>query len=250
MSASTSVPSSKRTLPPSSCGDVSLGRDRPVLDAVEDPSRDGRVSLAEAVVGLGQAVALGRPGVAPEQGLGHPLAHLEGHPGVVAELVDRFAEDVLGHDPDALAGRQVGALGDIGGLDGDVHRRVAHAEHHHPLAGEDRVLDVGVGVHLLARERVGAGERRFGPAGVPVVPVGDDQIVIDPGLSRIELDAPGAVLGPVGVDHRGLEGDPVAKAEVVDVFVEIGGDLSCDGESPDSSPASGSPSTPSAAGRC
>ena len=55
-------------------------------------------------------------------------------------------------------------------------------EHHHPLALEDVGGPVVVRVQLLAREGLAARERRLGPARVPVVPVGDDHVVVVPRL--------------------------------------------------------------------
>ena len=188
------------------------------------------MGLAEAVVGLGQAVALRRSGVAADQLLEDALADLEGNPQVVAQLIDRFAEHVLGDDPHTLARRQVRALGHVGGLHSDVHRRVAHTQHDDPLAGEDGVVDVGVGVQLRAGEAVRPRERRFGPARVPVVAVGDHQRVVATGLAGIELHRPQAVLVAGGVLHSGLEGDELAQAEVIDVGLEVRGDLRVMGE--------------------
>lgn len=163
--------------------------------------------LAKTVVGLGQPVALGWAGVAAQQLLHHPLADLEWDTRVVAHLVDRFAEHVLRQDPDALPRRQIRALGDVGGLDRDVHRRVAHPQDHDALAGEDRVVDVGVRMQLAAVERVCSWERRFGPARIPVVAVGDQQRVVAAALARVELDRPHAVRVAAGVLDAGLEGD-------------------------------------------
>ena len=188
------------------------------------------MGLAELVVGLGQAVALGVAGVALDHLVDHALADGEGDARVVGELVDGLAEDVLGDDPGAAAGGQVGVGGDVGGLDGDVHGAVAHAEDDDVLAGEERVVDVGVGVHLLAGERVGAGEGRFGPARVPVVAVGDEQRVVGARLAAVERDLPGAVLAAVGVLDAGLEVDVRAQAEVVDVVVEVLADVGVVGE--------------------
>ena len=85
-------------------------------------------------------------------------------------------------------------------------------------------------MHLLARERVRARERRFGPARVPVVAVGDEQRVVAARLAAVELDRPDAVLVACGVLDAGLEGDLLAQAEVVDVVVEVGRDLRVVGE--------------------
>ena len=124
------------------------------------------------------------------------------------------------------AARQV-SLGDVGALDGDVHRAVAHAEDDDVLVAQHVVGEVLVGVHLLDRGRVVAGERGLGPARVPVVAVGDDQRVV------LALEppcpwrhAPAAVgRGARRVSTPRLEADAVAEAEVVDVVVEVRRDL-------------------------
>ncbi len=76
-------------------------------------------------------------------------------------------------------------------------------------------------MHLRALERIGAGERGFGPALVPVVAVGHQQRVIRARLARVELDLPHPVLTLARVLHAGLERDVLAQAEVVDVAVEV-----------------------------
>ena len=63
--------------------------------------------------------------------------------------------------------------------------RVADAQHQHPLALQHVGLAVVVDVDLLAGELLGAGEGRFGPARVPVVPVGDQHGAVAMGLSRL-----------------------------------------------------------------
>src|SRR4029077_15201349 len=178
-----------------------------------------------AMVGLGQAITLGRAGVALEQRLYEALADLEGHARVVAQLIDGFPEQVLGNDPYALTRREIRFLGDVRALHGDVHRGVAHSQDDHPLTGEDRVLHIGVCVQLLAGEFLGAGEGGFGPAWIPVVAVGDQQRVVHARLAALELELPGAVLAPRDVLHTSFERDLLAEPEVVDVVLEVGGDL-------------------------
>jgi hypothetical protein len=76
-----------------------------------------------------------------------------------------------------------------------------------------------------AAELVAADERGPGPAGVPVVAVGDDEHVVGaPGTARVG-QLPRRVRPLPGVLHRGLEADAVAEAEVVDVAVDVGGDV-------------------------
>jgi hypothetical protein len=59
-----------------------------------------------------------------------------------------------------------------------------------------------------------------------MVAVGDEQRVVAAHLTAVELDAPSAALLARGALHRGLEGDLLAEAEVVDVLVEVRGDVS------------------------
>ena len=116
-------------------------------------------------------------------------------------------------------------VGDVGGLHRDVHRRVAHAEHDDVLALEDRGLDVLVGVQLRAGEAVCAREGRLGPARVPVVAVGDEDDVVLAHLAVVGLDRVDAVGAARHRLHARVEEDVVAEAEVVDVGVEVRGDL-------------------------
>ena len=85
-------------------------------------------------------------------------------------------------------------------------------------------------VHLLAREGLGARECRFRPARVPVMPVGHEQRVIKARFAVLEFDLPDAVLAAGSMAHAGLEGDLLAKAEMVDVVFEVGRDLRVVGE--------------------
>ena len=133
--------------------DVRPRRDRAVDDAVEDPARHRRVRLPEAVVGLGQAVALGPADVQADDELRDAGVQPVRHVRQRADLIQRLAEQVLRHDPRAAAGGEVRAASDVAGLDGDVHRAVAHPEHDDVLAGEKPVVAVRVGVHLDALER-------------------------------------------------------------------------------------------------
>jgi hypothetical protein len=57
-----------------------------------------------------------------------------------------------------------------------------------------------------------------------VVAVGHEQHVVALGLALVGRDLP-AVGGLLGAGDARLEADPVAEAEVVDVGVEVGGDL-------------------------
>ena len=206
--------------------DVRLGRDVAVREPRQDRVADRRVRLERAVVGLGQAVALHRPDRGAQRRLHEALADRERHPRRGHELVQRAPEDVLGHDPGAAPRRQEHAVGRLRGLVRDVHRRVAHPEHDDALAGEQRgiVAEIVVRVHLDALEDVVALERGLGPARVPVVAVGHQQRSIRPLLAGLEPHPP-ALRGRLRVLDPGLERDPLAQAEVVDVGVEVGRDL-------------------------
>ena len=153
------------------------------------------------------------------------MPQLDRQPRVVRELVDRAAEEVLRQDPRAAAGGEERALGDVGGLDRDVHRAVAHPEDQRAPAGEEVAVAVVVGVDLRAGERLVAGEHRLRPARVPVVAVGDDERVEALDRPVRELEVPDAVRAAAGVRDGRLEADRVADAEVVDVGVEVRRDL-------------------------
>ena len=209
-------------------GDVRLGRDRAVGQPVEDPARDRRVRLAELVVGLLEAVVLH-----PADRLAHHqperlLLDLERDPRVGEHLVaavDGLGADVLGEDPGAAAGGEVDRGAVVAGVHRDVHRAVAHAEHDDPLAVELALVLVVVGVDLLDLRAVGAGEGGLGPAHVPVVAVGDEHRVVAVGLAGVGAQRVDAVGVALDVLDAGLEADAVAEAEVVDVAVEVRGDL-------------------------
>ena len=87
------------------------------------------------------------------------------------------------------------------------------------------VARVVVRVHLHAGEHVAARERRLGPARVPVVAVGDDQRVVAARLAALERHVPACRRRRRRALDAGLERDPVAEAEVVDVVVEVLGDV-------------------------
>ena len=95
----------------------------------------------------------------------------------------------------------------------------------HVLAREQVVVDIAVGVQLLAGERVVARERRLGPARVPMVAVGHQQRIEALHRAAPERELPAPALQATRVDDLGLEPDVVAEAEVVDVVVEVLGDM-------------------------
>ena len=139
------------------------------------------MGLAEAVVGLGQPVALH----VPDHQLEHRLAARAGGPRTgraprACSVVERAAEEVLRDHPGAAPGGEEDVGRDERCLDGDVHGGVAHAEHDDRLVAEEAGVLAGVVVRvdLRAGEAVLARERRLGPARVPVVAVGDEQRVV------------------------------------------------------------------------
>ena len=143
-----------------------------------------------AMVGLGQAVALERARVEAQHELEELGRHRHRHPVARRELVDGPPEEVLRDDPRAAARGEVRRARDVARLDGDVHRAVAHPEHDDVLAFEDAVVAVVVGVQLRALEVLAAGERRLGPARVPVMAVGDEQHVVVGAARRRRRSAP------------------------------------------------------------
>ena len=209
-----------------------FARDRAVRHPREDVVGDRRVGVAEAVVGLRQPVALHVAEGDLEHPLEDPAPHRERDLRRAADLVDRLAEQVLRDHVRAAAGGEVGLARDEARLDRDVHRRVAHPEHDDGLVAEEvRIVAlVVVRVDLHALEVVGAGERRLGPARVPVMAVGDHERVVGVGRAVVERELPDAVGPPRGVLDAGLEADPVADAEVVDVVVEVARDVRVVGE--------------------
>ncbi len=79
----------------------------------------------------------------------------------------------------------------------------------------------------------GAGKGRLGPARVPVVAVGQKQGVVAAGLRAGRAgdgDLPHAVRPVLGTLDPGLEEDPLAQSEMIDVGVEVLGDVGVLGE--------------------
>src|SRR3712207_6349558 len=128
-------------------------------------------------------------------------------------LVHRLAEEVLGDDVRAAPRAEGRGLRDVRGVDGDVHRAVAHAQDDHLLAGQLLGARVVVRVQLLALEGVRARERRLGHAGVPVVAVGDEERVVGVGRALVRRDLPDTVGPALGALDAGVEADAVAEAE-------------------------------------
>jgi hypothetical protein len=123
-------------------------------------------------------------------------------------------------------------------------------EDDHVLVGEDVVVDVGMGVHLLAAEaswpgNIGSGQR--GSQWWPLATSSASKRSTEPSSSVSSQPPPGIRAARC---DPGLEADPVAEAEVLDVGVEVGRDLRVVREVRDRTSASGSPSTPSDRARC
>jgi hypothetical protein len=210
--------------------DVGSVVDRSVGHAIEDATADRRMCGSEAMIGRGQAVAREIADGRAEERLPEAPAHAERHTRVDEDGVERPAEQVLRHDPRAATGTEDDARGDVRGLDGDVHRAVAHAEHDDPLVREEAGLVVLVCVKNTAVEA--PRKRRIRPARVPVVPVRDDDGVVRARLEArvaVHIERDGHVEAPVrpGLDAAdlGLEGEARPHAEVIDVRVEVGCDL-------------------------
>ena len=89
-----------------------------------------------------------------------------------------------------------------------------------------------------------AGEPRLRPARVPVVPVGDDEhVVVARRAVRVGQPPKRPSARCCDAPHGRPETNVIAEAEVVDVGIEVLRRSGCDAESPDRTPASGSPST-------
>ncbi len=206
--------------------DAGAGDDLAVGEAVQDGVADGGVVLEQAARRCGQAVALRGADGQPQHRLRDALTQPpgQGREGA-AGRVGGPSEEVLGDDVHTVAGRQQHrAAGDIGGVDGDVHRGVAHADNKHPAVPEVLGAPVVVGVCLAALE--GSRVRRFGPTGVPVVAVGDHDRVVPVRLAGSGRHGP-ALLGPLdGRDGR-AEPDVLGEAEFPCVVGEITGDEVC-----------------------
>ena len=187
------------------------------------------VRMEHGMIGLRQPVVGDLPHRQPQH-RSHPPRLQEKRPTRqrrVGQVVGGHAEQELREDVGPAAHRQVRRTRDPGGLHGDVGRRVADPQHHHPLAGEHLGRAVVVGMQLLAREL--ARERRLRPARVPVVAVGDDHVVVVPRpdlvvVSGARGDVVARALGR-HARHLGPEGDPRPQPEVVDELVEVRRDL-------------------------
>ena len=197
---------------------------------VEHPAGHGRVCLGELVVGLLEAVARhrsrGRAHEQPGDGPADPGRDLL----VPGDLVVGLAEDVLGNDVHPAPVGEVGLGRMIAGVHADVHGRVAHAEHHHPLADELLLVLVVVGVYLFAGEGLRSGEGGLRHSGVPVLAVGDHDRAVEPGLLAVQPHLEAAAGERVHLLHAGVEGDLVPESEVVPLGVEVRGDLVVAGE--------------------
>jgi hypothetical protein len=192
----------------------------------QELAADRGVGLQRLVVGLGQAVVLHLAHVLADQRADDLQAQPARHPGRHGRLVRRLAVQIFREHPDPAPGRDDQLAGDraLGQLAGDIHGRIAHADHHHGLAAHvDRIerVAIGVGVEGGAVE----GSRILRDARVPVVAVGDDQHVVEPGLAGRQGHRPQAVLGALGAQDLGVEGDGLAQAEMGDIGLEVGQDL-------------------------
>src|SRR5690606_25960649 len=119
---------------------------------------DARVGLGDLVVGLLQAVARHGAGDGAHHDAGDGPTYPRWQPLVAGDLVVGVAQDVLRDDVHAPTVGQVGLLAVIAGVDRDVHRRGAHAEHDDLLGNQLLLVLVVVGVDLLAGEALRARE--------------------------------------------------------------------------------------------
>ena len=207
--------------------DPGLGHNVAAAEPHEQVLADRRVRGERRVVRAGQAEPPRGPDQRPQEDLRRQALHPPGHERVgQPELVQGPAEQIVRHDPGATPGREVEPRRDPGlaQLAGEVHRAVAHPDHHDPLAAHVHGLArVDVGVRVQHAPGEGAGDRRVGPARVPVVAVGHDQDPVLVDRAGAERHPPAAWRQACRVRDLGAEGDPLAEAEVVDVIVEVPG---------------------------
>ena len=177
------------------------------------------------MVRLLQPVAAHRPGAQFHDRPGSGPAQPRGDPLRGTSLVIGSAEYVLGDDVGTAAGGQHRRLRSVGGVDGNIHRRVTHTQHDDVSVLQLRFMLVGMGVDLFSSELLGPGEPRIWPAGVPVVTIGYADVSVSARLSGVQPDGESTVVAPAHMLHRGPEGDEVPQFEVVHIALEIGGDL-------------------------
>ena len=183
---------------------------------------DRGVGFQGLMVGLGQAVVFHTAEGLLDHLAGHGQAQLAGHPMRQGRFVRRLAVHVFGQHPHPAPGGDPQVFGDrpLGQLAGDVHRRVAHADDHDVLAAHvDRVERVAIGVAVEGRPVELAGIVR--DARAPVVAVADEQHVVQSRFAGRQGHFPQAVGVAPGLLDRGVEGDRLTQAKVVDVVLEI-----------------------------
>lgn len=100
--------------------------------------------------GFDQAVALDRPDSGPHRLLQQELAHLPGQPG--RNRQGGAPEDVLRDNVRRTARGELGLLGYVVRFYGNVHRRIAHADHYDLFPLQLGVVPVVVRMHLEAVE--------------------------------------------------------------------------------------------------
>ncbi|MEO6204455.1 MAG: hypothetical protein ABIO67_03600, partial [Mycobacteriales bacterium] len=129
--------------------------------------------------------------------------------------VRRPTEQVLRHDVDASPSReQHRSTGDVRGVDGDVHRGVAHPDHQDPSIPENLGNPVVVCVQLRSRE--GPRIARVGPARIPVVTVRHHGCVVRFGVAGLGADVP-AVAGALHAADRAVEANAREQVELLGV---------------------------------
>ncbi len=178
--------------------------------------------VEEVVVGRRQPEVLHAPGEDPRQHPREPPLQADRQPRVdLDDLIGGFAEDVLRHDPRAGAGREEDGVRDglAPELGDDVDGGVADPDDEHALAIE---VEWGARVDVVVRVDRGPVERagEVGVAGVPVVPVADEQRVEALGRAVCERDLPAAAGPALGAGNARVEADPLAQGERVGVVAQ------------------------------
>ena len=133
--------------------DIRLRRNRAVREAVENATRNRGMRVEEAVIGFGQPVTLHVPDDETMHDLTQPPANRPRDVRRDEELIEGAAEHVFRNDVHAAARGEECLRRDLGRLDRDVHRAIAHSDDDDALSAEKVLGLVMVCVHLPAVER-------------------------------------------------------------------------------------------------
>src|SRR5579875_57313 len=197
--------------------------DAPMTNEVKK-IRVERWMVAQCWMGVnGQAVLAVRPLQQIQQFGQRELFGFRGKPvGASREDIGRYAKEKFGDEPLRTAHRYTYLAGKACGLYRNIAGRIASANNQHtftsPILAEP--LEV-VRVHEDAGEFAGI----FGIFGIPVVPVGDHQLVEDFGVRGASLigvlHGPFAISGPRYFRHRMFEANSLIHLKVFRVGLEI-----------------------------